>query len=42
MVKEKQENESEIVNEADTTTVISVENEEKKSEMFMHLVVNVE
>ena len=30
MAKEKQENESEIINEADTTTVISVENEEKK------------
>ena len=30
MVQEKQDNESEIVNEADTTTVISVDNEEKK------------
>tara|TARA_Y100001968_G_scaffold43786_1_gene33905 strand:- start:102 stop:572 length:471 start_codon:yes stop_codon:yes gene_type:complete len=30
MVKEKKENESEIVNEADKTTLISVENEEKK------------
>ena len=30
MAKEKQENESEIINEADTTTVISVDNEEKK------------
>ena len=30
MAKEKQENESEIINEADKTTVISVDNEEKK------------
>ena len=30
MAKKKQENESEIINEADTTTVISVDNEEKK------------
>ena len=30
MVKEKQETESEIVNETDTTTVLAVDNEEKK------------
>ena len=30
MANEKQETESEIINETDTTTVISVENEEKK------------
>ena len=30
MTKEKQETESEIINEADTSTVVSVENEEKK------------
>ena len=30
MAKEKKENESEIINQADTTTVISVDNEEKK------------
>ena len=30
MAKEKQETESEIINEADTSTVLSVENEEKK------------
>jgi len=30
MVKEKQETESEIINETDTTTVVSVDNEEKE------------